>query len=241
MDKAKNLRYEFLGLLFTIFALALLGFSIFVHHRASSVGTALGDAKGTIVGIANGSYNGIIKGMQKGIDDAKEDELLNPDTTVDVSGTFKAIGKLEVLRAGVTLKNINVIGDTYKALRVISGNAIFSVDLSEADIRFSEDGKNVYIHIPTPTLELYLDQSSTEKLAETQKFSLTVKAQDGFKATLNSMTQTVDSVKDSLSNYDTLMDIAKQSAKKQVTMLASNICGKDQPPQVEFLNEEGSK
>lgn len=234
MDEIKSFRYGLLGLLFVIATLALLGFSLFVHHRAADVGAGIGDANGTIVGTAIGSYNGITHGAEEGAKAGTQNGLSAEDTTADVKGTLEEIGKLQVLKAGVTLKNINSIGEAYKGLYVISGNAVFSVNLSEAEISFSLDGKHVYITIPEPILELYLDQNSTEKLAETQHFSLTVSAQDGLIAYLNSMTQTVDNVKKSLSNYDALMNTAKESARKQVILFAGTVCGDNQTVHVQF-------
>ena len=156
------------------------------------------------------------------------------DTMVDIKGSMEALGKLEVLVAGVSLKNINKIGDSYTGLYLINGDAVFSVDLAEAEISFSQDGKDVYITIPEPDLEVYLDQNSTQKLAESQKFSFTVSAKDGLVNYLNSMTQTVEKVKETMVNYDSLFADAKESAKKQVQQLAGTICGDNYVVHVQF-------
>ena len=79
-----------------------------------------------------------------------------------------------------------------------------------------------------------LDQNSTQKLAETQNFDLSVNAEDGLNAYLNSMTQTVENVKETMSNYESLMKIAKESAKTQVEQLATTLCGESQIVHVEF-------
>ena len=147
---------------------------------------------------------------------------------------MESIGKLEVLAADVTLKNINKIGNAYKGLYLINGDAVFTVDLNNAEISYSKEGTDVYIWIPSPEMELYLDQNSTKKLAETQKFDLSVNAEDGLNAYLNSMTQTVENVKETMSNYESLMKIAKESAKTQVEQLATTLCGESQIVHVEF-------
>jgi len=234
VTETKRIPYVIWGVLIVVLAVCLLVFSVFIRTRAVAVGSNVGEVNGRIVGTAIGSFNGITQGIEEGIDAGTQAGLSAVDTSADVKGTMESIGRLEVLAAGVTLKNINTIGEAYKGLYVISGDAIFTVDLGNAEISFSQDGKDVYIWIPEPTLELFLDQSSTRKLAETQHFSLSVSAQDGLIAYLNSMTQTVDNVKKSLTNYDALMKAAKDSARTQVMLLAKTVCGDSQTVHVEF-------
>jgi hypothetical protein len=231
-----NGKYKNRAIMLGVGALLIMAavFALYIHGRAAAIGAGVGEINGNIVGTAIGSYRGITEGVEKGTEAGENAGLSAEDTTADVKGTMESIGKLEVLAADVTLKNINKIGDTYEGLYMISGNAVFTVDLNNADISYSKDGSSVYIWIPSPEMELYLDQNSTEKLAEKQKFSLSVNAKDGLKAYLNSMTQTVDNVKDMMSNYESLMTAAKESAKTQVEQLATTLCGQSQHVQVEF-------
>lgn len=204
-----------------------------MNYRGSVLREAI-QTNGRLVGLAIGSAKGVTVGTQEGKKAGEEAGLSAEDTNVDIKGSMEAIGKLEVLVAGVSLKNINEIGDTYKGLYIINGDAVFSVNMSDAEISFSQDGKDVYITIPEPELEIYLDQNSTEKLAETQKFSMTVSAKDGLVAYLNSMTQTVEKVKETMVNYDSLFSDAKESSKKQVAQLATTICGDNYTVHVQF-------
>lgn len=234
MNKLKEMKQTTLLFLLVVILLIATVFIGYIHHRAEKIGSIVGKMNGEIVGIAIGSAEGVTKGTKEGEEAGKRAGLIAEDTTVDIKGSMEALGKLEVLVAGVSLKNINKIGESYTGLYLINGDAVFSVDLAEAEISFSQDGKDVYITIPEPNLEVYLDQDSTKKLAESQNFSFTVSAKDGLVAYLNSMTQTVEKVKETMVNYDALFADAKESAKKQVQQLAATICGDNYVVHVQF-------
>ncbi|MDD6473228.1 MAG: DUF4230 domain-containing protein [Bacteroidales bacterium] len=234
MDKLKKMKQTTLLVLLVAALLMATVFTGYIHHRAAALGNAIGQTNGKIVGTAIGSAKGVTVGTQEGKEAGEQAGLSAEDTTVDIKGSMEALGKLEVLVAGVSLKNINKIGDSYTGLYLINGNAVFSVDLAEAEISFSQDGKDVYITIPEPDLEVYLDQNSTKKLAESQNFSFTVTAEDGLVAYLNTMTQTVEKVKETMVNYDSLFADSKESAKKQVQQLATTICGDNYIAHVQF-------
>lgn len=226
-----------IGIFFLMFLLIVIFvFAAYTHHQAGAMGQAVGNLSGKVVGTAIGSARGITNGVSQGAAAGEAEGLSAEDTTADIQETMESLGTLEVLIAGVTLKNVNQIGEAYEGLYVIDGDAVFSVDLGQAEIRCSDDGSDsdIYITIPELTLEVYLDQSSTRKLAEIQNFSLTVTAEDGLTAYLNSMTNTVEKVKESMTNYDSLMENAKDSAIARVEQLASAVCAGDQEIHVEF-------
>lgn len=220
--------------LLMFFLIALCVFAAYTHHQAGTMGQAVGTLSGKVVGTAIGSARGITEGVSQGIAAGEAEGLSAEDTTAEIRETMESLGTLEALIAGVTLKNANQIGEAYEGLYVIDGDAVFTVDLDQAEIRCSDDGSDIYITIPEPTLEVYLDQSSTRKLAEIQNFSLTVTAEDGLTAYLNSMTNTVEKVKESMANYDSLMENAESSAIARVEQLASAVCVGDQEIHVEF-------
>ncbi|MCD8330053.1 MAG: DUF4230 domain-containing protein [Lachnospiraceae bacterium] len=221
-------------LLLAFIFIVIFVFAAYTHHQAGTLGQAVGNPSGKVVGTAVGSARGITDGVSQGAAAGEAAGLSAEDTTADIQETMESLGTLEVLIAGVTLKNVNQIGEAYEGLYVIDGDAVFTVDLGQAEIRGSDDGSDIYITIPEPTLEVYLDQSSTRKLAEIQNFSLTVTAEDGLTAYLNSMTNTVEKVKESMTNYDSLMENAEVSAIARVEQLASAVCAGDQEIHVEF-------
>lgn len=208
-----------------VFSFVLMVFAGYVHSRAGSVGTAAGSATGKVVGTAIGSFDGLFNGLREGEEAGAEAGLSAEDSIVNIQDGMKEIGNLDVLAAGVTLRNINRIGEDYARLSLINGDAVFSIDMTQAEISFSQDGKEVYIVIPEPTLALYLDQSGTETLAEIQESSFSVTAEDGLIAYLNSMSQTADKAKEALANYDSLLAQARESAQRQVQQLAEMLCG----------------
>ena len=224
------------SVIFVVLALLVLAaaVAVYITLHAATIGGGVGEINGKIVGTAIGSARGITQGIESGAEDGESKGLSAEDTIAEVKGTMESIGKLEVFAADVTLKNINEIGKVYKSLYIISADAVFTVDLNNAEITCSKDGADIYIRIPSPEMELYLDQSSTRKLAETQKFSLTVSAKDGLKEHLNSMAQIKENAEKSMANYESLMTVANESAETQVKQLATVLCGKSQHVHVEF-------
>lgn len=220
----KNRNSALLCVLAAIFFVMAIA-AVYFHAQAKNVGTSVGEMTGGAVGIALGSAEGMFKGLQEGMEAGEAAGLSAEDTTADMKESLKEVGRLEVLAAGVTLRNVNKIGQEYTNLSMLNGDAIFSVDMTQAEISFSQDGKEVYIVIPEPTMELYIDQSGTEILAEIQNPSFGVTAEDGLNAYLNSMAQTVDKVKETLANYDSLLAQAKDSALEQVRQMAETISG----------------
>ncbi len=219
IDKQKIFRL----LPFVLGAVVIVILCFGVNSFATSVGSGVGKASGAVVGAAVGSANGIKDGVTEGIAAGEEEGLSAEDTTVELGQSIRSVGKLEVLAAGVTLENINKIGKAYMGLYVIQGDAVFTVDLSDTSIVYSDDGTTISVLIPEPEIELYLDQSSTEKLAEVQNFSLTVSAEDGLREYLNSMAKTKGKTEEYLSNYSDLMQIAEDAAISQVRQLASRV------------------
>lgn len=206
-------------------ALVVMTTAISFRVRAKSIGTSAGKTVGRAVGLAIGSADGLINGLREGGEAGAAAGLSAADTTVSLQDSMRELGKLEVLAAGVTLRNINRIGGTYAGLSLMNGDAVFSVDMTQADISFSQDGKEAYIVIPKPELELYPDLNSSEMLFEIQKPSFQVSAEDGLISYLNSMAQTVGNAKETIANYDSLMEQAQESAQTQVKRLAETLCG----------------
>lgn len=199
--------------------------ALYFHSRADDIGAFVGQMSGKTVGIAVGSADGLINGTREGGEAGAAAGLSAEDTTVDIVKSMEGLGNLEVLVAGVTLKNINRAGKDYAQLTVINGDAVFSVDMTQAEISFNQDGTEVNIKLPQPEVALYLDQDSTQVLAEIQNFSLRVDAEDGLREYLNSIAKITAEARESITNYDSLIEQAKESAQTQVRQLAETISG----------------
>ena len=219
-----------------ISALALaLGSWMFFNAREQ--GDLIGANTGKVTGWAVGSFRGVTEGIEKGTEAGKASGLSAEDTQVETIRKIEEIGRLEVLAAGAKLTNIHSIGTDYSAIYLMKGNAVFTVDLQKADFRFEEEGKTLSITLPEPEMELYIDESATEKLAEYQKHFYTGSAKDGFTAYLNTTKNTVAEVRETMANYDELLTQAKESAVKQVTWLAQSARGEETAVTVRFMDE----
>lgn len=225
---------RFLSVIIIILVVLLIAANIIVQNKARELGSELGRRDGERAGLATGSWRGVTEGIKSGIEAGKETGLSAEDTEAVILEMMQEIERLEVLCAEVKLKNLHEIGTAYKVLYIAKGNAIFTIDLSQATAAVDMERKIAEITIPRPELDLYLNQAGTEKLAEAQNFSLTTSARDGIEAYLNSLVQIEKNVRDTMENYDSLMESAEEAAQQQINMLASTVCGPEWKVSVEF-------
>lgn len=223
MDFLKKMKQSWLFMLIAAFMVVVCVLSAYFRLKAKDLGLSVGNMNGQIVGIALGSFKGTTQGLEAGYRDGKEKALSAEDTEVRIGNVMHSIGKLEVLSAGVTLTNVNKVGDTYASLERIGGTVVFTVDLNQIDINFSNDSKNVYVSIPYPECAIYIDQQDTEVLAEYQKFSWSVTAEDGLQEYINSMKELVEKARDNIANYDTLQQQAETAALEQVKNVVQEV------------------
>ena len=208
-------------LLFIAFILAVS--AAFFWYRSENIGASIGSGAGKMTGLAVGSYRGVTDGLEKGADAGKEAGLNSDDLTMEISNAIREVGKLEVLVANVEIPDYHEVGKKYAALYLFRGSAVFSVDLSKASISKTAEGE-VIILLPEPEAVVNINDSETELLAEYQRKFFNGSADDGFQAYLNSL-RLIDQISlEKVSNYDVLMNMSKNSAKKQVEMLTGNVC-----------------
>lgn len=216
-------KLPFIGIMLIIcIAAATLLFSVILplYRSSNEMGKNVGMIEGKAVGLVTGSYKGFTEGDAKG----KEDALSAEDITAHVADRMNEVGNLEVLVAGIRLKNVHSVGDKYKALYLIAGDAVFTVDIAKVKVSASSDGELLVV-IPKPEMQLYIDERKTERLANSQKAIFNGSSEDGFTAYINTMTATVEEVEKALSNYDELMKAAQESAVAQVDMIVKSVCG----------------
>lgn len=213
-----------LGILSMVIILALAILIIPIWLNAKEAGSRAGEALGGVVGCAVGSFQGITEGIPQGMADGKEEGLSVKDTEVEIGNKIEKIGNLEVLKAGVKLDNCIQIADNYLAIYVYKADAIFVVNLAQAEIVEEEQGNKVTIILAEPSVEVYINDAETNKITEWQKHFYSGKAADGYEVYINARTEMEHKAPEEIANYDTLMELAKDSAKKQVTILAEAIC-----------------
>lgn len=209
-----------------------------MQGKADTIGAQIGQAKGEVVGLAVGSYKGVTEGIAAGDAAGTQEGLSARDTAAAVGNTLLETAKLEVLVAGVKLTNMHSLGKDYQALYVVKGDAVFSVDLKKAKVSQSDDG-TLNVLIPEPEVELFVDESGTEKLAEYQKYPFSGDAGSGYTAYLNTLKNTTSEVRRSLENYDALMEQAKESAVTQISYISESACGNGKSVKVDFLGAGG--
>ena len=207
-----------------IFVVAFTSITVLpAFFNAESKGENVGVRIGNAVGWAVGSFNGITDGKREGAEAGKEEGLSAKDTSVTLATQIKRTGKLEVMSAGIKMTNINTVGENdYSALFIVKGNAVFSVDLSNVEIKVSDDFSTATVTVPDVDAEIYIDNSSTEKLAEHQKHKFTGSSADGFTEYINSSNQLSQKAVETISNYEQLKEAAVDSARKQITELVKN-------------------
>ena len=235
--KSVKMTKTILSIVFMIVTITgVFGYIIPAYNNAQNLGINMGDKTGKMVGNVIGSYNGITTGLMNGSEDGKEEALSAQDTESEIKSNFSEVGNLEVLEAGVKLKDVNTLGADYASLFLLKGVAIYSVNLKEAEIN-GGDSSTVEIYLPDIDVEVYIDESGTEKLAEYQKHSWSGSAKDGFVEYMNTREVTDKSVKDTLENYDALIEDAESSAKKQVGIIAKAATGNKKEVIVLFKRE----
>lgn len=222
-------------LMFVAFV-GLFAYIVPAYKDVKSLGTGLGDMTGEIVGKVLGSFDGITTGIEQGSKDGKEEGLSAKDTKSDIKNSFTEVGNLEVLEAGIKLKDVNTLGDDYAALFLLKGVAIYKIDLTDAEIN-ETSSESIEVLLPDVLVDIYIDESATEKLAEYQKHSWSGSAQDGFQEYMNTRTAMDESVKETMENYDVLIKTAEDSAIKQVGILAKSATGNRKEITVKFKKE----
>lgn len=192
---------------------------------ARTHGQNIGEASGKVVGTAVGSVEGAISGISDGADAGREDGLSAEDTVVEISSTIESninsLGSLEVLIANVDLTTFHEVGNTYAALYLSRANAVFTVDLSEVTVTHKEG--LISIVLPKPSVEVKFDPTQTELLADWHKKYFNGIDSDGFEAYLNTFSATKNISEDKISNYDVLINLASESAVKQITEIANAV------------------
>lgn len=193
------------------------------YYRSAEIGTGIGSCAGKLTGMAVGSYKGVTEGLEDGFSEGKAAGLSAEDITADITQAVREVGNLQVLAANVEIPDYHEVGKKYAALYLFRGSAVFSVDLTRASVSRTAEGE-VIILLPEPDVSVNINDSETELLAEYQRKFFNGSADDGFQAYLNTL-RSIDSIApEKVSNYEVLMDMARNSAKKQTEMLASGIC-----------------
>ncbi len=208
---------------------------VFAVSFAKDFGAGVGTAAGKFAGTVKGSFEGITQGLASGYEAGAQQGLSAEDTNVEIS-EITAMGKLDVLAAEDQIVNDFEEGRDYKALFVYKTQAVFSVDLGQAEI--TEEDSAVTITLPGPEVDFIIDENESEKMAEWQKYFWSGNTEAGYIGYMNSMAQIKEKAAEEMRKNDYLMRQAEESARKQVEALARSICVEDKQITVRFKEEE---
>ena len=223
------------GICVVVFASIFLVLYMTVYRVVPAASAGIGKAAGTGAGIIAGEIEAI-KAEEKGAEDGKAEGLSAKDTDVRVNyeNELKNQKKLEVMVAGISLSDLLKLGKDYQALYITKADAVFSVDLEQAVVKWGEDGTWVKISVPQPEVDIYADQSQTKKIAEWQKYRNSGDAGDGYQAYLASVEELKKKAPKELQENETLMQNARNAAEQQIKQLAAGIYGQDVSITIEF-------
>lgn len=173
-----------------------------------------------------GDHNGdsFFSAMIQGYDAGKKEGLSAKDTEQKMKNTIKEMKKLEVLAANVKIPEYHSVGQKYAAMYLFRGSAVFTVDLTKANIIVNS--ADIQVLLPKPECELRIDHKETERIKSTSALFFNGSAEDGLETYLHKILNEVkqNSTK-TISNYLELSEMAKQNAKLQLEEIIENICG----------------
>lgn len=193
---------------------------------------------GTSAGLAIGSWKGATS-IPEGIQSGTEAGLSAKDTTARIENEMTVSGNLQVLLVDLQLTDLYQQGNDYAALLSIRGEGVFSVDLTQSRVVYSEAQNQITITIPSPTFKHDLYDSSLETIAEYKRSVFNGSTANGYHGYLNSRAQIDSQIQDKLPGYSEMVKQANTSALTQVELLAKSVCGSTASVTVQFDKGEG--
>lgn len=214
-------------------SLLLFGSLMFCLFAAPAIGMA--------AGTATGSFRGVTQGLAAGAEAGKEAGLSAEDTTVKIGNKMTETGNLQVMLVDLRLTDVYLHPENksnnpdYAALLDIKGEGVFSVDLTQSKVVYNKTEKQITITIPEPVFTPYLDDNTVEILAEYKPRFLDGSTINGYQGYLNSRTQIDKRLQEEMLS---MLEPAKESALKQVELLARSVCGSTASIHVSFIEGE---
>lgn len=227
-----------IAVIFTLLLSSLLFLVLPAMKDAKDASRLVGETTGSAAGTAAGAFDALLD-----LDDIAAEtaeETINENNTVtEIATQISGAGKLEVLSAKVTARNVEVDGKVYASYSIVEGDAVFTVDLSklnEGNVR--ETDKEITVTLPEPHVSLRFDYENKKKIAEYKNKNLldTALASNelGLTAHQNSIINTVEDARNEIANFDFLVEQARESASHQVEQLVKNVRGDSIKVNVKF-------
>ena len=200
----------------------VLVFLIDYRLNAASAGAIIGEKTGICVGRAIGSIEGLTKGQKDGTEAGKDKGLSGEDTIVEISGKIKEVARLQVLVASGTYADMVIIGEEKDYAAIISQdyNAVFTVDLANADIYLEDSVLYITLDQPVAQFNTVGDMSIDN---EYQKHGFKGYADDGNIAAINVINKLKEEGMKALKGYEAMMTSARASAEAQLKGLVKAV------------------
>ena len=231
--RVKKILIWFIVIVLFILSLGALLYTAHLCIKAKTIGIAVGTTNGRLAGHLSGSLEGVTQGLTEGEEAGKADGLSAQDTSATLGTRIKAIGKLEVLSADVTLHDYLNIGDGFEVIVLCQGEMMFTVDLMHAELKYPDDG-HLTVILPEPESTFRLDDEKTRKLASDQRHSWTGTNEDGYQAYMNSVRKIAAQGAKYTEKYSVYRKMAMDSAEKQVSFLIQSAAKEEVAVDVQF-------
>ena len=216
----KKIPVTSIPMILCVILLCALVFLVNYRINAESIGNMVGEGTGMLVGRAVGSLEGLTVGQSEGYAAGKEEGKSAKDTTADLSGKIQEVEKLQVLVASGTYSDILTVGEDYAALLSQEYNAVFTVDLSAAEIELREDGLHILLN--QPSVE-FIPVGDIVKKNEYQENGFIGSTEDGYDALNNSANQMKVKATEKLAGDASMMAAARASAERQLIDLVKAV------------------
>lgn len=204
-------------------------------------------AVGSSVGMAVGSFDGVTEGLAAGYDTGTAQGLSAEDTTAIFVNKLKETQKLQVLLMNLQLTDLYIQPENkkndpdYAALFAFNGEGVFTVDLAKSEAKKDPESGKIFIHIPQPDFDVYIDDSSIEKVDGAEYKAPWYKGNgstaNGYTGWLNSRKQLDQKVQEEMLRDDGPMEQARASALRQVRQLAESLCKDGTTVEICFFEE----
>ena len=183
--------------------------------NSKAIGQDIGRSTGEIVGKITGSTKALTN-ANSFFQEGKENALENPNVQIE-NIKNNCVGKKEliVLEAEITIDDvIEMPNKKYKELILWENCKVeFAVDFNKTDVSYDNPTNTLYVTLPKPKATLYMGESKT--IYKTHDFNFK-NSDEGAKAYENSRNKIKQEAEKNISNYETLLETAKLSAKSEV-------------------------
>lgn len=230
MKQHRDLKKISLSGLLLIISAVLLCILLFFILPAWKSAAETGKELGTSAGKKVGQFSGSLRGTADGISESQDYIMSTEEICEKLRETLTDTHSLEVLSAGTDISRTSRDGASYKSLYILRGTAVFKVNMDRASV--SSYGNNIFVTLPQPEAEIFIDENQTAKLADESGIIFSGSSDDGYKPYQDA---------DAVSEMPALTEKAREQARIFTERIAASVCGDKAGWTVKFENETGGE